>query len=114
MSRPGGAPAAAGGRLEMHLNYFQKVWALQHPESIFHVLEVPQVVVIKATSKPRISDLSGRTKSKGSVLRMKGWGWSPKNSFLGTARLSLPRTDATSRQLNSSQTAGLSHTKEGV
>ena len=25
-------------RLEMHPNYFQKVWALQHPESIFHLL----------------------------------------------------------------------------
>ena len=25
-------------RLEMHPNYFQKVWALQHSESIFHLL----------------------------------------------------------------------------
>lgn len=75
-------------RLEMHLNYFQKVWAWQHPESIFHLLEVPQVVVIKGTSKPHISDLSGRTKSKRSFLRRKGWGWSTGNRFLASARLS--------------------------
>ena len=36
---------------------------------------------LKGTSKPHISGLSGRTKSKGSFLRRRGWGWSTEKSL---------------------------------
>ena len=45
---------------------------------------------LKGTSKPHISGLSDRTKSKGSFLRKKGRGWSTEKSFMGTRRHSPP------------------------
>ena len=44
----------------------------------------------KGTSKPHISGLSDRTKSKGSFLRKKGRAWSTEKSSVGTRRHSPP------------------------
>lgn len=45
----------------MHSNYFQMVWASQHPQSISHLPLVSQVIVAKEKSKPNISNFSGPT-----------------------------------------------------
>lgn len=50
---------AACQGLEMHSNYFQALWASQHPQSIFHLHLVSQVIVAEEKSKPNVSNLSG-------------------------------------------------------
>lgn len=48
--------------LEMLSNYFQTVWASQHPRSISHLPLVSQVIVAKEKVKPNISNFSGLTR----------------------------------------------------
>lgn len=69
------------GEVRNAFELLSDVWASQHPESVFHLPEVLQVVVVEGTPKPHISDLSGSNKSKCSFERMKGWSWSTKIAF---------------------------------
>lgn len=73
------------------------------------------VAVIKGTSKPNISYLSGITNLSAHLRRQrKGWSQSTEDLFLSTIRLSLLVRDTESRKFNCCQTVMLSHTSEVV